>query len=53
MGALGANAEDPEERARGADFATTRWSLVAAAGAGRASSPEARHAMEELCQLYW
>jgi RNA polymerase sigma-70 factor (ECF subfamily) len=53
MGAVGADAEDPEERARGADFATTRWSLVAAAGAGRASSPEARHAMEELCQLYW
>ena len=32
-------------------FHTTRWSIVQAAGRG--SSPTARVAMEELCQLYW
>ena len=34
----------------GLAFATTRWSLVLSAGAGR---PESRQALEELCQLYW
>jgi RNA polymerase sigma-70 factor (ECF subfamily) len=32
-------------------FATTRWSVVLAAGA--ASSPQAREALERLCQAYW
>jgi RNA polymerase sigma-70 factor (ECF subfamily) len=32
-------------------FASTRWSLVAAAGKGR--SPEAQEALATLCQLYW
>src|SRR5205085_66151 len=33
------------------DFATTRWSLVLAAG--RRTSPESRQALEDLCQHYW
>src|SRR5438105_9855730 len=32
-------------------FASTRWSLVAAAGQG--PSPEAREALATLCQVYW
>lgn len=32
-------------------FATTRWSVVAAAG--DASGSGAAHALEELCQVYW
>ena len=32
-------------------FATTRWTLVAAAG--RSATPEARKALSELCRLYW
>ena len=32
-------------------FATTRWTLVAAAG--RTATPEARKALSELCRLYW
>lgn len=32
-------------------FATTRWTLVAAAG--RNSTPESRRALEELCEAYW
>jgi len=32
-------------------FASTRWSLVAAAG--RPESPEAREALAVLCQAYW
>ena len=32
-------------------FATTRWTLVAAAG--KTTTPEARHALSELCRLYW
>jgi RNA polymerase sigma-70 factor (ECF subfamily) len=32
-------------------FATTRWTLVAAAG--KSASPEARKALGELCGLYW
>jgi RNA polymerase sigma factor (sigma-70 family) len=33
-------------------FATTRWSLVLAAGAG-ASEPSAREALAVLCETYW
>ena len=32
-------------------FATTRWSIVAAAGAG--ASPDARAALTTLCETYW
>jgi RNA polymerase sigma-70 factor (ECF subfamily) len=32
-------------------FATTRWSMVLAAG--RSSSPDSRSALAELCQTYW
>lgn len=32
-------------------FATTRWSLVAAAR--DPAAPEARQALAELCELYW
>jgi RNA polymerase sigma-70 factor (ECF subfamily) len=32
-------------------FASTRWSLVAAAGLG--TSPEAQEALATLCQVYW
>lgn len=32
-------------------FATTRWTLVAAAG--RDSTPESRRALAELCEAYW
>ncbi len=32
-------------------FATTRWTLIRAAGDG--AKPEAREALERLCQLYW
>ena len=35
---------------RGARFATTRWSVVAAAGS---TSPAAREALAALCQAYW
>ena len=34
-----------------ADFATTRWSIVLAAG--RADSPSARDALAALCKSYW
>lgn len=33
-------------------FATTRWSLVEAAG-GRAASPASAEALESLCRRYW
>jgi RNA polymerase sigma-70 factor (ECF subfamily) len=35
------------------DFATTHWSLVAAAIPGEASETRARKALEELCRAYW
>ncbi len=39
-------------RAQGNDiFATTRWTVVLAAG--RADTPEAGRALEELCRVYW
>ena len=33
------------------DFPTTRWTLVAAAGAG--DSPDTRRALAALCEVYW
>jgi RNA polymerase sigma-70 factor (ECF subfamily) len=41
----------PPGSADGRQFATTRWSLVAAAGQG--PSPESREALAALCQAYW
>ncbi len=38
-------------RTRGDYFATTRWTLVLAAG--KRSSPQADLALEELCRTYW
>jgi RNA polymerase sigma factor (sigma-70 family) len=38
-------------QAREDRFATTRWTLVAAAS--RQSSPQAADALAELCQIYW
>jgi RNA polymerase sigma-70 factor (ECF subfamily) len=34
-------------------FATTHWSLVAAAGLDQAGQTRAREALEELCRTYW
>jgi RNA polymerase sigma-70 factor (ECF subfamily) len=48
------SASDPYPRpgpAAAGKFATTHWSLVAAAGQG--PSPEAQEALAALCQLYW
>jgi RNA polymerase sigma-70 factor (ECF subfamily) len=36
---------------RAAEFATTHWSIVLAAGAK--ASPEAAEALEKLCRVYW
>jgi RNA polymerase sigma factor (sigma-70 family) len=46
----------PDQKARSSStgrqrFRTTHWSLVLAAG--RRSSPDARHALGRLCQVYW
>jgi hypothetical protein len=41
---------DVPEAAGAAQFATTRWSLVAAAQGG---SAEAQEALATLCQAYW
>lgn len=41
----------PGPRTGGGGFATTRWSVVAAAGAD--STPEGRAALESLCAAYW
>jgi RNA polymerase sigma-70 factor (ECF subfamily) len=41
----------PSDLAHPQDFASTRWSLVVAAGRGDA--PEARSALAALCQIYW
>jgi RNA polymerase sigma-70 factor (ECF subfamily) len=41
----------PPGSADGRQFATTRWSLVAAAGRG--PSAESRDALAALCQTYW
>ncbi len=35
------------------EFATTHWSLVAAASPDEASQSRARRALEELCRAYW
>lgn len=50
---MGTMTSSDDERAddRPQDFATTRWSVVLAAG--RRSSPKASAALEDLCQIYW
>jgi RNA polymerase sigma-70 factor (ECF subfamily) len=48
------SASDPPPpwlRGGGSRFATTRWSVVAAAG--KSPSPQSRRALEELCASYW
>jgi len=42
-----------EEPSGPREFATTHWSLVAAAKPGEASQTRARRALEELCRAYW
>ena len=44
-------ASDPHNEPAARHFATTRWSLIAAAGQG--SSPEAHEALATLCRVYW
>lgn len=41
----------PETEAAGDVFATTRWTLVLAAG--QRATPQATQALEELCRTYW
>lgn len=43
--------KDPSAARTAAQFATTHWSLVLAAGQG--GSGAARHALAELCRTYW
>jgi RNA polymerase sigma factor (sigma-70 family) len=45
------SAQSESGAARGGRFATTRWSLVLAAG--RPSSPDAAAALSSLCEKYW
>ncbi len=42
-----------EDRPAPRQFATTHWSLVAAAKPDKASQFRAREALEELCRAYW
>jgi RNA polymerase sigma-70 factor (ECF subfamily) len=42
-----------EEPPGAREFATTHWSLVAAARPGEASETRAREALEALCRAYW
>jgi len=44
-------AEDDSGRRMAAQFATTHWSVVLAAGDG--ASPDSREALEKLCRTYW
>ena len=43
--------ENPSSTAPSDVFATTHWTVVLAAG--RRSTPQSDHALEELCQTYW
>ncbi|HXJ55143.1 MAG TPA: protein kinase [Verrucomicrobiae bacterium] len=43
--------DERESTLRAAQFATTRWSIVLAAGAK--ASPQAAEALEKLCRVYW
>jgi DNA-directed RNA polymerase specialized sigma24 family protein len=48
--ALDRTEEEPAARSA-ADFATTHWSVVLAAG--DSASPDSNEALEKLCQTYW
>jgi RNA polymerase sigma-70 factor (ECF subfamily) len=41
----------PPKASSGDIFATTHWTVVLAAG--RRTTPQSDHALEELCQVYW
>jgi RNA polymerase sigma-70 factor (ECF subfamily) len=51
MSSSDSKGEQPTAGAQQHQFATTRWSLVAAAGQG--SSEESRAALASLCESYW
>ena len=51
MTELNSEQATPGQSATGEVFATTRWTLVVAAG--RRSGPQAEVALEELCRTYW
>lgn len=53
MGYNGTMSLNPSSGVRGgaSEFATTRWSIICAAG--RDSSPECREALAALCEQYW
>lgn len=44
-------ASGPRNHRRDGGFATTRWSVVLAAG--QQSSPDSKRALESLCEVYW
>jgi RNA polymerase sigma-70 factor (ECF subfamily) len=46
----GTSSHFDRERPHSAEFGSTQWSVVRAAGAG---SPESRNALEILCRRYW
>ena len=48
---LTSDASTPSTGAPGDVFATTHWTVVLAAG--RRSTPQSDHALEELCRAYW
>ena len=41
----------PSSNPPGDIFATTHWTVVLAAG--KSHTPQADHALEELCRTYW
>jgi DNA-directed RNA polymerase specialized sigma24 family protein len=50
-GKLTSEHSNPSTSAPGDIFATTHWTVVLAAG--RRSTPQSDHALEELCRTYW
>lgn len=52
-GGVHAGKHSPHAPIPGAQFRTTRWSLVLRAGAEQLSPEEERRAIEELCRTYW
>lgn len=43
----------PERGGERGVFATTRWSIVLSAGDAASEEDKARHALAELCRIYW